>query len=235
MNKKSIFIKIETTYRNLANITFITTNNSKMGLCLSFSFPNIYHSSTISDSIFNKLYKDYLSQLNKKFSLKTIYFSEYDVPNEIKTKISKKLVIEFNKEKFEKYSFWFETHADKYISAQLAYYIFGKLINKNHEFSIQEADLYLSSVYEINFDFSDEAIENFKSIFFCKKDGTPINIETNEDKAVHKALRTKLIRKLGSIIDSIDFSQIIPLIVQSYQDILNNNKEDEKKVFDQIV
>ncbi len=206
-----------------------------MDFCLSLSFPNTFHSSEITDSFFNKLYKDYISKLKKTFSLRTIYFSKYDVPNEIKNKISKKLVIEFNKENFKKYYFWFKTHAKIYISAQLAYYIFGKLINENHEFSIQEAQLILSSVYEINFNFSDEAIENFKSNFFCKKDGTRIDIDTNEDKAVHKALRTKLTLKLETIIDSIDFSQIIPSIVQSYQDILNNNKENEKEVFDQIV
>ena len=206
-----------------------------MGLFLSACAPNTFHSSEITDSIFNKLYKDYLSKLNKKFSLRTIYFSKYDIPNEIKNKISKKLVIEFNKEKFKKYSFWFETHADKYISAQLAYYIFGKLINENHEFSIQKAQLILSAVYEINFNFSDEAIENFKSNFFCKKDGTPINIEKETNKAIHKALRTKLTLELETIVESIDFKPIIPLIVQSYQDILNNNKEDEKEVFDQIV
>ena len=206
-----------------------------MGLCLSFSFPNTFHSFEISDLIITNLYENYLTKLNKTFSLKTINFSKYDVPNEIKTKISKKLVNEFNNEKFNKYSFWFYSHAVQYISVQLAYYMFAKLINEKHEFSIKESSTKYIYLHQIKFDFSDEAIENFKSTFFCKKDGTLINIETNEDKAVHKALNTKLIRKLGSIIDSIDFSQIIPLIVQSYQDILNKNKIEEEEAFDKIV
>lgn len=206
-----------------------------MGLCLSFSFPNTFHSLKISDLIITNLYENYLSKLKKTFSLRTINFSKYDVPNEIKTKISKKLINEFNNEKFNKYSFWFYSHAVQYISVQLAYYMFAKLINEKQEFSIKESSSKYIYLHEIKFDFSDEDIEIFKSNFFCKKDGTLINIETNEDKAVHKALNTKLIKKLESIIDSIDFSQIIPLIVQSYKNILNKNKIEEEEALELIV
>ena len=93
-------------------------------------------------------------------------------------------------------------------------------------------------MYEIpeeTFDFTKEQIKEFKKSFFSKADGTLIDIEEETNKAIHKALKTKLTLKLETIIDSINFSQIIPLIVQSYQKILNDKKNKETDAFNDIL
>ena len=207
-----------------------------MGLFLSLCAPNTISSIELSDSIFKNLYQEYFRKFKDKFSLDTIYFSDSDVHNDLKNLLTKKLVVEFNKLNIKKYSFW-TGYAKNYISVQLAYYIFVKVMNADYQFRIKDTKMKIC-MYEIpeeNFDFTEMQIKQFKESFFSKADGTPINIEEETNKAIHKALRTKLTLKLETIINSIDFSQIIPSIVQSYQGILNKNKEEEQKAFSLII
>ena len=205
--------------------------------CFLLCAPNTMASLEITDSIFKNLYKEYFRRrFKEKFSLDTIYFSDSDVHEDLKTLLSKKLAVEFNKKKLKikKYSFW-NGYTINYISVQLAYYIFAKLINPEHQFRIKDTKMKIC-MYEIpEFDFTEMQIKEFKKSFFCKTDGTLIDIEEETNKGVHEALKTKLTSKLETIIDSINFSQIIPLIVQSYQKILNDKKNQETDAFDSIL
>lgn len=201
--------------------------------CLLLCAPNTVSSLEITDSVFRKLYKEYVRKMKNGSSFDTIFFSDSDVPKNLKTLLSKKLAIEFNKLKIKKYVFWTGYCID-YISVQLAYYIFSKLINPDYQFCIKDAEMKLAS-YEIPFDHSNELIDEFKKSFFCRADGTLIDIETEQNKAIHRALITKLILKLETIIDSIDFSQIIPLIVESYENILVKQKNEETDAFSQVL
>ena len=187
----------------------------------------------ITDSIFNKLYEKYIRKIKNGFSLDTIFFSDSDISKDLKNLVSKKLVIELKKLKVKKYSFW-TGYAIDYVSIQLAYFIFSKLINTDYQFSIKDTEMNICN-YEIPFDFTDEHIDEFKKSFFCRADGTLIDIETEKNKAIHKALRTKLTLKLKIIVDSIDFSLIIPSIVQSYEKILNQKKNEEIDAFSQVL
>ncbi len=201
--------------------------------CLLLCAPNTMTSLEITDSIFNKLYEKYIRKIKNGFSLNTIFFSDSDISKDLKNLVSKKLVIELKKLKVKKYSFW-TGYAIDYVSIQLAYFIFSKLINTDYQFSIKDTEMNICN-YEIPFDFTDEQIDEFKKSFFCRADGTLIDIETEKNKAIHKALRTKLTLKLKTIIDSIDFEPIIPLIVQSYQKILNQKKNEETDAFSQVL
>lgn len=201
--------------------------------CLLLCAPNTVSCLEITDSVFTKLYKEYIRKMKNGFSINTIFFSESDVPKNLKTLLSKKLTIEFNKLKIKKYSFWTGYCID-YISVQLVYYIFSKLINPDYQFCIKDARMKLAS-YEIPFDHPNELIDEFKKSFFCRADGTLIDIETEQNKAIHRALITKLILKLETIIDSIDFSQIIPLVVDSYEKILVKQKNEETDAFSQVL
>lgn len=62
-----------------------------------------------------------------------------------------------------------------------------------------------------------------------------IDIETETNKAIHKALGTKLTLKLESIVDSIEFSEIILSIIQSYESILVKQKNEETEAFSQVL
>lgn len=201
--------------------------------CFVLCAPNTMTSLDITDSIFNKLYEKYIRKMKNGFSFDTIFFFESDVPKNLKRLVSKKLVIELKKLKNKKYTFW-TGYAIDYISIQLAYFIFSKLINTDYQFSIKDTEMKLCS-YEIPFDFTDEQIDEFKKSFFCRADGTLIDIETEKNRAIHKALTTKLTLKLETIVDSIDFSPIIPLIVQSYEKILNQKKNEEADAFSQVL
>jgi len=201
--------------------------------CLLLCAPNTMTSLEITDSIFNKLYEKYIRKIKNGFSLNTIFFSDSDISKDLKNLVSKKLVIELKKLKVKKYSFW-TGYAINYVSIQLAYFIFSKLINTDYQFSIKDTEMNICN-YEIPFDFTDEQIDEFKKSFFCRADGTLIDIETEKNKAIHKALRTKLTLKLKTIVDSIDFEPIIPLIVQSYQKILNQKKNEETDAFSQVL
>ena len=201
--------------------------------CFLLCAPNTMTSLEITDSIFNKLYEKYIRKIKNGFSLNTIFFSDSDISKDLKNLVSKKLVIELKKLKVKKYSFW-TGYAINYVSIQLAYFIFSKLINTDYQFSIKDTEMNICN-YEIPFDFTDEQIDEFKKSFFCRADGTLIDIETEKNKAIHKALRTKLTLKLKTIIDSIDFEPIIPLIVQSYQKILNQKKNEETDAFSQVL
>ena len=102
-------------------------------------------------------------------------------------------------------------------------------MNTDYQFCIKDTTMNVC-FYEIpekTFDFTKEQIKQFKKSFFCKADGTLIDIEEETNKAIHKALKTKLTLKLETIIDSIDLSEIIPSIVDSYQKILNDKKNEE--------
>ena len=201
--------------------------------CFLLCAPNTMTSLEITDSIFNKLYEKYIRKMKNGFSLDTIFFSDSDISKDLKNLVSKKLVIELKKLKVKKYSFW-TGYAINYVSIQLAYFIFSKLINTDYQFSIKDTKMNICN-YEIPFDFTDEQIDEFKKSFFCRADGTLIDIETEKNKAIHKALRTKLTLKLKIIVDSIDFEPIIPLIVQSYQKILNQKKNEETDAFSQVL
>lgn len=201
--------------------------------CFVLCAPNTMTSLDITDSIFNKLYEKYIRKMKNGFSFDTIFFFESDVPKNLKRLVSKKLVIELKKLKNKKYTFW-TGYAIDYISIQLAYFIFSKLINTDYQFSIKDTEMKLCS-YEIPFDFTDEQIDEFKKSFFCRADGTLIDIETEKNRAIHKALTTKLTLKLETIVDSINFEPIIPLIVQSYQKILNQKKNEEADAFSQVL
>ena len=201
--------------------------------CLLLCAPNTMTSLEITDSIFNKLYEKYIRKMKNGFSLDTIFFSDSDISKDLKNLVSKKLVIELKKLEVKKYSFW-TGYAINYVSIQLAYFIFSKLINTDYQFSIKDTEMNICN-YEIPFDFTDEQIDEFKKSFFCRADGTLIDIETEKNKAIHKALRTKLTLKLKTIVDSIDFEPIIPLIVQSYQKILNQKKNEETDAFSQVL
>lgn len=201
--------------------------------CFLLCAPNTMTSLEITDSIFNKLYEKYIRKIKNGFSLDTIFFSDSDISKDLKNLVSKKLVIELKKLEVKKYSFW-TGYAIHYVSIQLAYFIFSKLINTDYQFSIKDTKMKLWN-YEIPFDFTDEQIDEFKKSFFCRADGTPIDIETEKNKAIHKALRTKLTLKLKIIVDSIDFEPIIPSIVQSYQEILNQKKNEETEAFSQVL
>ena len=201
--------------------------------CFLLCAPNTMTSLEITDSIFNKLYEKYIRKMKNGFSLDTIFFSDSDISKDLKNLVSKKLVIELKKLKVKKYSFW-TGYAINYVSIQLAYFIFSKLINTDYQFSIKDTEMNICN-YEIPFDFTDEQIDEFKKSFFCRADGTLIDIETEKNKAIHKALRTKLTLKLKIIVDSIDFEPIIPLIVQSYQKILNQKKNEETDAFSQVI
>ena len=201
--------------------------------CFLLCAPNTMTSLEITDSIFNKLYEKYIRKMKNGFSLDTIFFSDSDISKDLKNLVSKKLVIELKKLKVKKYSFW-TGYAINYVSIQLAYFIFSKLINTDYQFSIKDTKMNICN-YEIPFDFTDEQIDEFKKSFFCRADGTLIDIETEKNKAIHKALRTKLTLKLKTIVDSIDFEPIIPLIVQSYQKILNQKKNEEIDAFSQVL
>ena len=201
--------------------------------CFLLCAPNTMTSLEITDSIFNKLYETYIRKMKNGFSFDTIFFSDSDISKDLKNLVSKKLVIELKKLKVKKYSFW-TGYAINYVSIQLAYFIFSKLINTDYQFSIKDTKMNICN-YEIPFDFTDEQIDEFKKSFFCRADGTLIDIETEKNKAIHKALRTKLTLKLKIIVDSIDFEPIIPLIVQSYQKILNQKKNEETDAFSQVL
>ena len=175
--------------------------------CLLLCAPNTMTSLEITDSIFNKLYEKYIRKMKNGFSLDTIFFSDSDISKDLKNLVSKKLVIELKKLKVKKYSFW-TGYAINYVSIQLAYFIFSKLINTDYQFSIKDTEMNICN-YEIPFDFTDEQIDEFKKSFFCRADGTLIDIETEKNKAIHKALRTKLTLKLKTIVDSIDFDSFI--------------------------
>lgn len=209
---------------------------SSVLVCFHLCAPNTMASLEITDSIFNKLYDKYFRRFKENFSLNTIYFSDSDVHKDLKTLLSKKLAVEFNKLKIKKYSFW-NGYTIDYISVQLAYYIFVKIMNNDYQFCIKDTTMNIC-MYEIpeeTFDFTKEQIKEFKKSFFSKADGTLIDIEEETNKAIHKALKTKLTLKLETIIDSINFSQIIPLIVQSYQKILNDKKNKETDAFNDIL
>tara|TARA_B100001173_G_C15982559_1_gene545273 strand:- start:124 stop:783 length:660 start_codon:yes stop_codon:yes gene_type:complete len=209
---------------------------SSVLVCFHLCAPNAMASMEISTSIFKNLYKEYFRRFKEKFSLDTIYFSDSDVHEDLKTLLSKKLAVEFNELKIKKYSFW-NGYAIDYISVQLAYYIFAKVMNTDYQFRIKDTKMKIC-MYEIpeeTFDFTKEHITEFKKSFFCKTDGTLIDIEKETNEAIHEALKTKLTLKLKTIIESIDFSQIIPLIVQSYQKILNDKKNQETDAFDSIL
>ena len=201
--------------------------------CFLLCAPNTMTSLEITDSIFNKLYEKYIRKIKNGFSLDTIFFSDSDISKDLKNLVSKKLVIELKKLKIKKYSFW-TGYAIDYVSIQLAYFIFSKLINTDYQFSIKDTEMNICN-YEIPFDFTDEQIDEFKKSFFCRADGTLIDIETEKNKAIHKALRTKLTLKLKIIVDSIDFSPIIPSIVQSYEKILNQKKNEETDALSQVL
>lgn len=201
--------------------------------CFLLCAPNTMTSLEITDSIFNKLYDKYIRKMKNGFSLDTIFFSDSDISKDLKNLVSKKLVIELKKLQVKKYSFW-TGYAINYVSIQLAYFIFSKLINTDYQFSIKDTEMNICN-YEIPFDFTDEQIDEFKKSFFCRADGTLIDIETEKNRAIHKALRTKLTLKLKTIVDSIDFEPIIPLIVQSYQKILNQKKNEETDAFNQVL
>lgn len=201
--------------------------------CFLLCAPNTMTSLEITDSIFNKLYDKYIRKMKNGFSLDTIFFSDSDISKDLKNLVSKKLVIELKKLEVKKYSFW-TGYAINYVSIQLAYFIFSKLINTDYQFSIKDTEMNICN-YEIPFDFTDEQIDEFKKSFFCRADGTLIDIETEKNRAIHKALRTKLTLKLKTIVDSIDFEPIIPLIVQSYQKILNQKKNEETDAFNQVL
>ena len=201
--------------------------------CFLLCAPNTMTSLEITDSIFNKLYEKYIRKMKNGFSLDTIFFSDSDISKDLKNLVSKKLVIELKKLEVKKYSFW-TGYAINYVSIQLAYFIFSKLINTDYQFSIKDTEMNICN-YEIPFDFTDEQIDEFKKSFFCRADGTLIDIETEKNRAIHKALRTKLTLKLKTIVDSIDFEPIIPLIVQSYQKILNQKKNEETDAFNQVL
>lgn len=203
-----------------------------LGCCL-LCVPNTMSSLEITDSIFKNLYEKYIRKFQKSLSLDTIYFNDLDVPKKLKSALSNKLVIEFNRLNIKKYSFW-TGYAIDYVSVQLAYYIFAKLMNTDYQFCIKATEIKLLS-YQIQFDFTDVQIDEFKKSFFCKADGTLIDIETETNKAIHKALRIKLTLKLESIVDSIDFSQIIPSIIQSYESILVKQKNEETDAFSQVL
>jgi len=201
--------------------------------CFLLCAPNTMASLEITDSIFNKLYEKYIRKIKNGFSLDTIFFSDSDISKDLKNLVSKKLVIELNKLEIKKYSFW-TGYAIDFVSIQLAYFIFSKLINTDYQFSMKDTEMNICN-YEIPFDFIDEQIDEFKRSFFCRADGTLIDIETEKNRAIHKALRTKLTLKLKTIVDSIDFEPIIPLIVQSYQKILDQKKNEEVDAFSQVL
>ena len=196
-------------------------------------FPNTVASLDISKDLSNQLYDKYISKFRKSFSFDLIHFSNSFIADETKHNLSKKLVIEFNKLDIKKLSFW-TGYATDYVSFQIAYYIFAKLINPDYQFCIKKTELKIC-FYEIDFDFTDENIDDFKRTFFCKKDGTLINIETEKDKDIHDALNMKLANKLKNIVEEIDLSQIIPEIITSYMRILTENKNNQTKAIQNIV
>ena len=203
-----------------------------LGCCL-LCVPNTFSALEITDSIFKNLYEKYIRKFKKGFSFDTIHFFESDIPKKIKSALTKKLVTEFNKLNIKKYSFW-TGYAKDYVSVQLAYYIFAKLINADYQFCIKATEMKLC-YHEIQFDFSDVQIDEFKKSFFCKADGSLIDIETETNKAIHKALGTKLTLKLESIVDSTDLSLIIPSIIESYESILVKQKNEETEAFSQVL
>ena len=209
---------------------------SSVLVCFQLCAPNAMASISITDSIFKNLYKEYFRRFKEKFSLDTIYFSDSDIHEDLKTLLSKKLAVEFNKQKIKKYFSW-NGDAIDYISVQLAYYIFAKLINPDYQFRIKDIKMKIC-MYEIpekKFDFTKEHITEFKKSFFCKTDGTLIDIEKETNEAIHEALKTKLTLKLKTIIESIQWKEIIFSIAISYQKILNDNKKKKTDAFDSIL
>jgi len=134
--------------------------------CFLLCAPNTMASLEITDSIFNKLYEKYIRKIKNGFSLDTIYFSDSDISKDLKNLVSKKLVIELNKLEIKKYSFW-TGYAIDFVSIQLAYFIFSKLINTDYQFSMKDTEMNICN-YEIPFDFIDEQIDEFKRSFFLQ-------------------------------------------------------------------
>ena len=120
-------------------------------------FPNTVASLDISKDLSNQLYDKYISKFRKTFSFDLIHFSNSFIADETKYNLLKKLIIEFNKLDIKKLSFW-TGYATDYVSIQLAYYIFAKLINPDYQFCIKKTELKIC-FYEIDFDFTDENIE----------------------------------------------------------------------------
>lgn len=209
---------------------------SSILVCFQLSAPNAMASISITDSIFKNLYKEYFRRFKEKFSLDTIYFSDSDVDKDLKTLLVKKLAVEFNELKIKNYFSW-TSDAKEYISVQLAYYIFAKLINPDYQFCIKDTKLIIC-MYEIpkeKFDFTKEHITTFKKSFFCKTDGTFIDIEKETNRAIHEALKSKLTLELKTIIESIQWKEIIRLIGETYQKILNDKKNEKTDAFDSIL
>jgi len=204
--------------------------------CCFFIFPNTFNVSEISKSINQKLYREYISKFKKGFKLNLIYFrdeyKEDDKNKKIESILINKILNEINKLNINKYEFW-TGYSMSFVEEQISYYIFSLLINPDSLFEIKE--LNDNILQNINFDFSDTQVNDFKKSFFCKKDGTLIDIETETDKDIHLSLNIKLTNKLRDVIENIDFSIIIPIIINSYVKIKNNKEENKKNTFDQII
>lgn len=205
-------------------------------LCCYLIFPNTFNVSEISKGIKDKLYRKYFSNFTKRFGIDLIYFTEKyqedDKNNKIEVILTKKILKEINKLNISKYSFW-NDHSTSFIVEQLSYYIFSLLINPDSLFEIKRLSNDL--LHCIEFDFTNSNIDDFKKSFFCKKDGTIINLDTEKDKNIHESLNIKLTNKIRNITENIDFSIIIPLIINSYIEIKNNEEKNRKKEFGEII
>ena len=207
----------------------------KMGAncCVLLLLPNTYTSLELSDYVQKNLYEDYLKELKKKDSklFSTIHFSiNYLKELNVSNILAKKIVIELNKLKLKKYSFW-NLNNIEYVSLQISYYLFAKLIHENYIFKIKEVKKDVLGIgYKIDSDFEQIKIDEFKTMFFSDKDNNVIDIDTNEDKYIHDSLNYKLANKLYSIISELDVSIIIPTIITSLQNKIQEEEEHKNNV-----
>ena len=149
--------------------------------------------------------------------------------------VATKLFNELNKLNLKKYSFWNLVNID-YVVLQISYYLFAKLIDDNYEFYVKDVTKdNIGIMYNVNFDFDEAQINQFKTNFFCKKDGTFINIELEEDKNIHEVLNIKLAKKIESIISNLDLSTMIPAIIESLQNKLIEDENEKNNTLNDII
>lgn len=202
-------------------------------LCYQLIFPNTFNVSEISKGIKNKLYKDYFCKFyTKNFSLDLICFKEEYKKDDKNDKIEKiliqKILKEINKLDISKYRFW-NNQSISFVVEQISYYIFSLLIDADSLFEIKELNNG-EFIKSIKFDFLYEKMVNFKQTFF-----SGISLNTEEDKNIHKSLNIKLTNEIRNIIENIDFSIIIPLIINSYIEIENNEEKIKIEKFSEII
>lgn len=123
-------------------------------------------------------------------------------------------------------------HIDKYyimsndetsfLVIQISYFIFFKLIKPNDKCNIQIATINnLTNLFEINFNFDEDEINQFNTHFFVKNNDV-IDIENEENKELHEYCNIKLTNKIIEIIKNPNFNDYVIEIINSNKIFFNS-------------